>query len=122
MLEEDKLYKAKDKWHKDRMKRIQFLNKRLHQKIEARAYINNVDEAGWLLSSIFKIEKNIYFLNLGDQIFTVYQKVRKMLTYYLLQWFRAGKNMLFISTLNKWQKKTEMKAAINLPLEWQQGN
>ena len=46
MLEEDKLYKAKDKWHKDRMKRIQFLNKRLHQKIEARAYINNVDEAG----------------------------------------------------------------------------
>ena len=46
VLEEDKLYKAKDKWHKDRMKRIEFLNKRLHQKIEARAYINNVDEAG----------------------------------------------------------------------------
>ena len=37
----EKLQKARDEWSKDRMKR----NKRLREKNEARAYINNVNEA-----------------------------------------------------------------------------
>ena len=41
----EKLQRAKDKWKKDRIKRLDFINKRLREKNEARAYINNVDQA-----------------------------------------------------------------------------
>ena len=40
-----KLQRAMDKWNEDRMKRLDFINKRLREKNEARTYINNVDEA-----------------------------------------------------------------------------
>ena len=39
------LQRARDEWNKDRMKRFDFINKRLCEKNEARAYINNIDEA-----------------------------------------------------------------------------
>ena len=42
---EEKLQRVRDKWNQDRMKRLDFINKRLREKNEARAYINNVDEA-----------------------------------------------------------------------------
>ena len=41
----EKLQTARDKWNRDRMKRLDFMNKRLREKSEARTYINNVDEA-----------------------------------------------------------------------------
>ena len=41
----EKLQRAWDEWNRDRMKRIEFMNRRLGEKNEARAYINNVDEA-----------------------------------------------------------------------------
>ena len=41
----EKLQRAWDEWNRDRMKRIDFMNRRLREKNEARAYINNVDEA-----------------------------------------------------------------------------
>ena len=41
----EKLQRARDEWNEDRMKRLDFINKRLREKNEARAYINNVDEA-----------------------------------------------------------------------------
>ena len=41
----EKLQRARDKWNMDRMKRLDFINKRLREKNEAKAYINNVDEA-----------------------------------------------------------------------------
>ena len=41
----EKLQRTRDKWSKDQMKRLDFINKRLREKNEARAYINNVDEA-----------------------------------------------------------------------------
>ena len=40
----EKLQRARDKWNEDRMKRLDFINKRLRETNEARAYINNVDE------------------------------------------------------------------------------
>ena len=43
-LAEEKLQKTGDKWNEDRMKRLDFINKRLREKNEARAYINNTDE------------------------------------------------------------------------------
>ena len=41
----EKLQRARDEWNKDQMKRLDFINKRLREKNEARVYINNVDEA-----------------------------------------------------------------------------
>ena len=41
----EKLHRAKDEWNRDRMKRLDFINRRLRGKNEAKAYINNVDEA-----------------------------------------------------------------------------
>ena len=41
----EKLQRARNKWNMDRMKRLDFINKRLREKNEAKAYINNVDEA-----------------------------------------------------------------------------
>ena len=41
----EKLQRARDEWNEDRMKRLDFINKRLREKNEAKVYINNVDEA-----------------------------------------------------------------------------
>ena len=40
----EKLQRARDKWNMDRMKRLDFINKRLREKNEAKAYINNVGD------------------------------------------------------------------------------
>ena len=42
---EEKLQRERDEWNRDRMKRLDFMNKRLPERNEARAYIKNVDEA-----------------------------------------------------------------------------
>ena len=44
-LAEEELQKASNKWNEDRMKRLDFINKRLREKNEAKAYNNNVDES-----------------------------------------------------------------------------
>ena len=41
----EKLQMARDEWNKDQMKRLDFINKRLGEKNEAKVYINKVDEA-----------------------------------------------------------------------------
>ena len=41
----ENLQRARDKWNEDRMKRLDFINKRLLEKNEVKVYINNVDEA-----------------------------------------------------------------------------
>ena len=43
-LAEEKLQRARDKWNEDRMKRLDFTNKRLREKNGAKAFINNVDD------------------------------------------------------------------------------
>ena len=41
----EQLQRARDKWNKYRTKRLDFINKRLREKNEARGFANNVDEA-----------------------------------------------------------------------------
>ena len=41
----EKLQRARDEWNEDRMKPLDFINKRLRERNEARAYINNADAA-----------------------------------------------------------------------------
>ena len=78
-----RLQRARDECNKDRMKRLDFINKRLREKNEARTSINNVDEA--ILSSICKTNKALYHLNLIYEIFIIHQRIKKMVNYYLWQ-------------------------------------
>ena len=41
----ERLQKARDEWNEDRMKLLDFINKRLREKNEARVYIDNANEA-----------------------------------------------------------------------------
>ena len=41
----EKLQRARDEWNKDRMKRLDFINKQLREQNRARAYINDTNEA-----------------------------------------------------------------------------
>ena len=41
----EKLQRARAEWNKDRMKRLDFINKRLREKNEEKAYISNAGEA-----------------------------------------------------------------------------
>ena len=53
----EKLQKARDKWNEDQTKQVDFINKRLRETNEARAYINNADEAMFEYYRVFG-EKN----------------------------------------------------------------
>ena len=41
----ERLQKSRDQWNEDRMKQLDFINKRLLEANVKKAYINNVDEA-----------------------------------------------------------------------------
>ena len=51
----EKLQRARNEWNKERTKRFDFINKRLGEKNETMAYINNAGEA--ILSRICKTNK-----------------------------------------------------------------
>ena len=80
----EKLQRARDEWNRDRMKRLDFMNKRLREKNEARTYINNVDEA--MLEYYCAFAKNIKSLppERDYQIFIIHQRIKKMVNYCLL--------------------------------------
>ena len=48
-----KLQRARDEWNEDRMKRLDFINKRLREKNEPKVYIKNVDEAMLVYYRVF---------------------------------------------------------------------
>ena len=67
----ERLQRARDEWNKDRMKRLDFINKRLRQKNEARAYINNVHEAMLEYYRVFS-KQSLYHLSPNYQIFVIH--------------------------------------------------
>ena len=85
------------------MKRLDFIDKSLPEKNEARIYINNVDKAMLEYYRVFaKKKKNLYHLSLNYLIFTIHQRPKKMVNYYLLQWVQALQHIPYTSsTLNK---------------------
>ena len=97
----EKLQRARDEWNKDRMKRLDFINKRLRGKNEGRAYINNVDEAMLEYCRVFAKKQSLYHLSLNYLIFTIHQRPKKMVNYYLFQWVQALQHMPYTSTLNE---------------------
>ena len=71
------------------MKRLDFINKRLCEKNEARAYINNVDEA--ILEYYRVFGKQIKLLPPEYQLSDFYHpsETQKMVKYCLLQWVQT---------------------------------
>ena len=56
----EKLQRARDEWNKEPTKRLDFTNKRLREKNEAKAYISNVDEAMLEYYGVFEKENQIF--------------------------------------------------------------
>ena len=67
----EKLQKARDEWNRDRMKRLDLINKRLRKRNEARAYIKNVDEEMLEYYRVFAKKKSLCYLSLNYQIFII---------------------------------------------------
>ena len=65
-----KLQRVRDEWNKDQMKRLDSINRRLREKNEAIAYINNVDEAMLEYYQVFA--KQIKFLPPEPQLSNFY--------------------------------------------------
>ena len=70
------LQRARDEWNRDRMKRLDLINKRLRERNEERAYIKNVDKAMLEYLQIFyhpsEVQKNggLLFAVVGTGIAT----------------------------------------------------
>ena len=97
----EKLQRARDEWKRGRMKHLDFMNKRLLEKNEARTYIGNVDEAMLEYYGVFA--KQIKSLPPEPDLSDLYHPsgAQKMVNYYLLQWVQALQHMPYTSTLNK---------------------
>ena len=77
--------RARDKWNGDRMKHLDFINKRLREKKnDAKAYINNVDEA--MLEYYCVFAKQMKPLPPELELSDIYypSEAQKMVNYYLL--------------------------------------
>ena len=83
------------------MKRLDFINKRLCEKNEARTNIKNVDEAMPEYYQVFA--KQIKPLPPEPKFSDFYHpsEAQKMMNYYLLQWIQALQHMPYTNTLNK---------------------
>ena len=83
------------------MKRLDFINKRLREKNEVRAYINNDDEA--MLEYYRVFAKQIKPMPPEPQLSDFYHpsETQKMVNYYLLQWVQTLQHMPYTNTLNK---------------------
>ena len=81
----ERLQRARDEWNEGRMKWLDFINKRLHEKNEERAYINNVDESMVEYYRVFA--KQIKPLPPEHQLsdFCLPSETQKNVNYYLLQ-------------------------------------
>ena len=54
----ENLQKVRARWNEDRMKRLDLINKRLRERNEERAYINNLDKAILEYYRVFAIQIN----------------------------------------------------------------
>ena len=83
------------------MEGLDFINRRLREKNEATAYINNSDEAMFECYRVFA--KKIKPLPPEPQLSDFYHpsEHKKMVNYYLLQWVQTLLHMLYTNTLNK---------------------
>ena len=97
----ENLQKARASWNEDRMKRFDLINKRLRERNEERAYINNLDKAILEYYRVFAIQIKPLPPFLNYRIFIILQKLKKMVNYYVLWWVQALQHIPYAGTLNK---------------------
>ena len=98
---------AKEKWNTNRIKRLDFIDKRLLEKKEARAYINNVGKAMLNCYQIFA--KRIKPLPPEPQLSNFQNPSEEQQNSKLL-FVAVGTDLAtyaIYNTLNKWQTKTK---------------
>ena len=95
----EKLQRARSEWNKNRMKQIDFINKKLSEKNEAKAYINNVDEAMLAYYRVFGKQIKPPEPMLPD--FYHPSKGQKNGELLLLHWVQVWQHKLFTGTLSK---------------------
>ena len=80
----EKLQGDRDEWNRDRMKRLDFMSKKLGEKNEARTYISNVDEA--MLEQCRVFARKIRPLPPEPELLDFYHpsELQKMMSYHLL--------------------------------------
>ena len=80
----EKLQRARDEWSRDRMKCLDFINRRLSEKNKAKTYINNVDAA--MLEYYRVFAKKIKPLPPESELSDLYHQSenQKNVNYYLL--------------------------------------
>ena len=66
------------------MKRFEFINKRLREENEAKAYINNIDETMLEYHRVFAKRIKPVPPEPDYQIFIILRRLKKMVNYYLL--------------------------------------
>ena len=79
-----KLQRARDEWNRDRIKRLDFINRKLREQNEAKAYINNVDEAMLEYYCVFAKQIKPLPPDPGLSDFYHPSEVQKMMNCYLL--------------------------------------
>ena len=100
-----KFTSLRDKWNEVGIKSLCFNNIRLHQNTK-QEHILAMLMKQWLIAIEYLQNRlNLYLLNVSYSVFDIHYKVRKMLSFYLLQWVQIWQHMLFASISNKWQIK-----------------
>ena len=80
-----KLQRAKDEWNKDRMKRLDFMNKRISKKKMRQRHISTtLTRQWWNTIALLQNKLSLYHLSLNYQIFIIHQRIKKMVNYNLL--------------------------------------
>ena len=85
----EKLQREKDNWNRNPVKLLDLINKRLRERNEARVYIKNVDDAMLEYYRVFAKKINTCHLSLNYLIFTIDQRIKKLVNYCLLYWVQA---------------------------------
>ena len=102
----ENLQRARDECNKDRMKRFDFINKRLREKKMKQEHTSKMLMKQCLNTKEYLQNKSsLCHPSPNYEVFIIHQRPKKVVNYFLLQWVRAWQHMLFISTLNKWQTK-----------------
>ena len=84
-----RLQRAKDEWNKDRIKRLDFINKRLREKMRQGHASTMLMKQCFNTIEHLQNKLSLYRLSPNYRIFIIHQKIKKMVNYYLLQWLQA---------------------------------
>ena len=94
----EKLQRARDEWNDDLTKILDFINERVSEQNEARAYINYVDEAMFEYYRVFAKQTKSFPPEPQLSDFCHHQNLKKLVNYCWIRWVQIWQHILFPST------------------------